>query len=51
MANVKVQKGKTIKTIPAEYKKDYINAGWGEVKEPAKTGVNSSNIKYENNKY
>jgi hypothetical protein len=49
MENVRVQKGKTIKTIPAEYKKDYINAGWGEVQEPTKSvGVSSSKI-YGNN--
>ena len=28
---VKVQKGRTIKEIPIDYKKDYINAGWREV--------------------
>ena len=43
MEKVKVQKGKTVKLIPAEYKKDFINAGWGEVKEPTKSvGVSSS---------
>lgn len=50
MEKVKVQKGKTVKTIPAEYKKDYINAGWGEVKEPTRVGVSSS-TKYGENKY
>ncbi|MGN0960781.1 MAG: hypothetical protein ACI4PF_01115 [Christensenellales bacterium] len=52
MEMVKVQKGTTIKTIPSEYKKDYINAGWGEVKQPTNktVGVNSSN-KYGNDKY
>lgn len=49
MEKVKVQKGKTVKTIPAEYKKDYINAGWGEVKQPTGVGVGSS-TKYGNNK-
>ena len=27
---IKVQKGRTIKEIPVDYKKDYINAGWRE---------------------
>lgn len=49
MEKVKVQKGKTVKTIPAEYKKDYINAGWGEVKEPTKSVGVSSSTKYGNN--
>ena len=50
METIKVQKGKTIKTIPAEYKKDYINAGWGEVKQPtAKVGGGSSIIRNDNN--
>lgn len=49
MEKVKVQKGTTIKTIPAEYKKDYINAGWGEVKEQTNSGVSSSTSK--NNGY
>lgn len=42
MALIKVQKGNTIKTIPAEYKGLYINAGWGEVKKPTNVGVSSS---------
>lgn len=51
MEMVKVQKGTTIKTIPSEYKKDYINAGWGEVKKPTKkVGVSSSSTRYEYNK-
>lgn len=50
METVKVQKGNTVKTIPAEYKKDYINAGWGEVKKPIENvGVSSSkNGDYKN---
>ena len=51
MERVKVQKGKTVKEIPAEYKKDYINAGWGEVKQPTSVGVSSSKTNYGNNKY
>lgn len=48
MEKVKVQKGTQVKTIPAEYKKDYISAGWGEYKEPtSKVGGYSS---YENGK-
>lgn len=52
MEKVKVQKGTTIKTISAVFKKDAINAGWKEVKEPAKkmTGVSSS-VEYGKNKY
>ena len=46
MKTVKVQKGSTIKTINEEYKKDYINAGWGEVKKATPSqrigGYNSS---------
>lgn len=49
MEKVKVQKGKTVKTIPAEYKKDYINAGWDEVKEPTKSVGVSSSTKYGEN--
>lgn len=49
MAQVKVQKGSQIKTIPAEHKAHYVNAGWGEVKEPTNVGVSSS-IKYGNDK-
>ena len=42
MANIKVQKESQIKTIPAEHKSFYINAGWGEVKEPTNVGASSS---------
>ena len=28
---IKVQKGRTIKEIPVDYKKDYLNDGWREV--------------------
>lgn len=53
MEMVKVQKGTTIKEIPSEYKKDYINAGWGEVKKPTmnkSVGVTSLNTRYGNDK-
>ena len=46
MEKVKVQKGKTIKEIPVAYKKAYINAGWGEVKNNYTTravGVDTNN--------
>lgn len=33
MEMVKVQKDRTIKTIPVDFKKAYINAGWKEVKD------------------
>lgn len=46
MENVRVQKGNTVKVIPAEYKKDYINAGWGEVKQPTTKGVSSPRNEY-----
>ena len=33
MEMVKVQKGNKIKTIPVDFKKAYINAGWSEMKD------------------
>lgn len=33
MANIKVYKGKTVKTIPADFKDAYITAGWKEYKQ------------------
>lgn len=47
MEMVKVQKNRTIKTIPVDFKKAYINAGWTEVKETnSKTiGVDKFNVK------
>lgn len=50
MANIKIQKGSQIKTIPAEHKAFYINAGWGEVKEPTNVGASSSKSDYGYNK-
>ena len=41
---VKVQKGTIIKSIPKEYKDDYIIAGWTEVKEKEYISRNSDFI-------
>lgn len=46
MEKIKVQKGKTIKEIPADFKKAYISAGWGELKnnnQPKVVGVDTNN--------
>lgn len=47
MEMVKVQKKGTIKTIPVEFKKAYIGAGWSEVKDtnPKAIGVEKFNGK------
>ena len=50
MENAKVQKGKVIKTIPVEYKKDYINAGWGEVTSSINKSATAPYKQYETNK-
>ena len=47
MEMVKVQKKGTIKTIPVEFKKAYIGAGWSEVTDtnPKTIGVEKFNGK------
>ncbi len=47
MEMVKVQKNGTIKTIPVEFKKAYLGAGWNEVKDtnPKTIGVEKFNGK------
>lgn len=49
MQKVKMQKGRIVKIVPVEYKKDYISLGYVEVKEQNRntTGVNST-MKYGN---
>lgn len=48
---IKVQKGRTIKEIPIDYKKDYINAGWREVNGSTTTfSGNSRTMGVGNNK-
>ena len=47
MEMVKVHKNGTTKTIPVDFKKAYINAGWSEIKDtnPKTIGVEKINGK------
>lgn len=47
MEMVKVQRKGTTKTIPVEFKKAYISAGWNEIKEinTKSVGVEKINVK------